>query len=335
MSTTQIIRSSSTKRELTPAERLRAKYLNIYFAKRLLGATLRYWLLIGLSFLILYPFIVKLSNSFMSEQDLIDGTVRFIPRNFTLDNYKIVIEYTDFLEGFKNTFLISFLSGILQMIVCTVIGYGLAKFRFRGRGIVSALVVLTILMPPQTYMISLFLRFRFFDIFGIAEALTGDTIRILDTYWPMAILSLTGFGFKNGLYILIMRQFFRGIPTELEEAAYVDGSGLFRTFVTIILPLSISMMTTIFLFAFAWQWTDVFYSSVFFSRSMKLLSNTLLVGFEGLMIPGKTLGIKHGQPITATLTNTMSLLVITPLVIIYLFAQKNLVEGIERSGIVG
>lgn len=156
----------------------------------------------------------------------------------------------------------------------------------------------------------------------------------MDSMWPMAILSMIGFGFKNGLYILIMRQYFKGIPKELEEAAYVDGSGLFRTFSMIILPLSFSMMITIFVFSFSWQWTDSFYSSMFFSQ-FKLLSNSLLVGFEGLMLEGATLGLKHGQPLTATLTNTMSLLVVIPLIIVYLFAQKYLVEGIEHSGIVG
>ncbi|MEG6611448.1 carbohydrate ABC transporter permease [Pseudoclostridium thermosuccinogenes] len=310
------------------------KYFNQFFLRRLVGMVMRYLLLIGLSFLILYPLIVKLTNTFMSEHDLIDGTVRFIPRNFTLFNYQKAIEHTKFFEGLKNTFLVSFLCGVLQMFVCTVIGYGLARFKFKGRNIVFALVVFTILVPPQTYMISLYMKFRFFDVFGIVKAITGNTVRLLDTYWPMAILSLTGFGFKNGLYILIMRQYFKGMPKELEEAAYVDGSGLFRTFTTIILPLSLSMMVTIFLFAFSWQWTDIFYSSMFFSR-INLLSNALMVGFEGMMLPGRTLGLKTGQPLTSTLTNTMSLMVIAPLLIIYIFAQRRLVEGIERSGIVG
>lgn len=322
------------KVKLTRFEKLRYKYANQFFVKKLFGITLRYLLLIGLAFLIVYPLIVKLTNSFMSQQDLIDGTVRFIPKNFTWFNYKTVIEYTNFYEGLKNTFFVSLLCGVLQMIVCTVIGYGLARFNFKGKGIIFALVVFTILIPPQTYMISLYMKFRFFDIFGIIKAITGDTIRLNDTYWPMAILSLTGFGFKNGLFILIMRQYFKGIPKELEEAAYVDGSGLFRTFTTIIIPLSFPMMITIFLFSFSWQWTDTFYSSMFFSR-IKLLSNSLLVGFEGLMLPGNTLGLKPGQPMTSTLTNTMSLMVITPLIIMYLFAQRKLVEGIERSGIVG
>lgn len=313
---------------------MRTKYLNLHVVNGLFWSVIRYLLLIGLAFLILYPLLVKLSNSFMSPQDLIDGTVRFIPRQFTWFNYKTVIEYTSFFKGLSNTFGISFLSGIIQMLVCTMVGYGLARFNFKGKGIVFSLVVLTILIPPQTYMISLYMKFSFFDLFGLLSAFTGGTVRLMDSMWPMAILSMIGFGFKNGLYILIMRQYFKGIPKELEEAAYVDGSGLFRTFSMIILPLSFSMMITIFVFSFSWQWTDSFYSSMFFSQ-IKLLSNSLLVGFEGLMMEGATMGLKQGQPLTATLTNTMSLLVVIPLIMVYLFAQKYLVEGIEHSGIVG
>ena len=336
MSTVNTTNSVPMRAGLGKLERARRKYINKAFAKRTAWVILRYLLLTGLSFLILYPLLVKLSNSFMSQHDLIDGTVRFIPREPTLFNYDLVIKHTKYFEGLKNTFIISFLSGALQMLVCTLIGYGLARFNFRGRGIIFALVVFTILVPPQTYMISMYLKFRFFDLFGLFKAITGNPVKLLDTHWPLALLSLTGFGFKNGLYILIMRQYFKGIPAELEEAAYVDGSGLFRTFTTIIIPLSFSMMITVFLFAFSWQWTDTFYSSMFFS-SVRVLSNSLLLGFEGIMVEGAgtAIGLKNGQPLTETLKNTMSLLVIAPLVVMYLFAQRRLVEGIERSGIVG
>ncbi|RXZ78585.1 carbohydrate ABC transporter permease [Paenibacillaceae bacterium] len=334
MGAMQTTRPAAVKGSGPLADRLKHKYFKMFYLTGLLWGALRYLLLIGLAFLILYPLLVKLSNSFMSAQDLIDGTVRFIPRQATWFNYQTVIEYTAFVKALFNTLGISVMSGALQMLVCTMVGYGLARFKFKGRGIVFTLVVLTILIPPQTYMISLYMKFSFFDIFGLLSAAGGESIRLMDSIWPMAILSIIGFGFKNGLYILIMRQYFKGIPQELEEAAYVDGSGLFRTFARIILPISFAMMITIFLFSFSWQWTDSFYSSMFYSQ-IKLLSNTLLAGFEGLMLEGATVGLKNGQPLTATLTNTMSLLIVAPLIILYLFAQKYLVEGIEHSGIVG
>jgi multiple sugar transport system permease protein len=312
----------------------RDKYKSAKFIKNVIVSAVKYVLLTGLSFIILYPLIIKLSTSFMSQQDLVDSLVSFIPRKFTLTSYKLAADYTKYFEGLKNTFLISFLCGVLQMIVCTFVGYGLARFKFKGRNIVMGLVLFTILAPPQTYMISMYLKFRYFDIFHIAQAATGAPINLLDSMWPMIILSITGFGFKNGLYIFMMRQYFKNIPEELEEAAFVDGSGVFRTFFKIIMPLSTSMMVTVFLFSFSWQWTDTFYSSMFFSR-IRTLSNSLLVGFEGMMLEGNTLSLKNGQPMTIALVGTMSLMVLAPLIIVYIFAQKSLTEGIERSGIVG
>ena len=312
----------------------RDKYRSAKFVKNTVVSSVKYVLLIGLSFIILYPLIIKLSTSFMSRQDLVDSLVSIIPREFTLDSYKLVADYTKYFGGLKNTFLISFLCGALQMLVCTFVGYGLARFKFKGRSVVMGLVFFTIIAPPQTYMISMYLKFRYFDIFQIAQATTGAPINLLDSMWPMIILSITGFGFKNGLYIFMMRQYFKNIPEELEEAAFVDGSGVFRTFFKIIMPLSSSMMVTVFLFVFSWQWTDTFYSSMFFSR-IRTLSNLLLVGFEGMMLEGNTLSLKNGQPMTIALASTMSLMVLAPLIIVYIFAQKSLTEGIERSGIVG
>jgi multiple sugar transport system permease protein len=135
----------------------------------------------------------------------------------------------------------------------------------------------------------------------------------------------------------MLRQFFKGMPKELEEAAFVDGCGKLRTFVQIMVPSAIPMMVTVFLFGFVWQWTDVFYTSLYLNK-VKVMStalNSLAVnayqqyeGFGGSMnfiSPGFVSMINH----------TGTILTIIPLIILYVFCQKSFVEGIERSGIVG
>ena len=285
---------------------------------------LQYALLIGLSYYILSPLLLKIATSFMTESDLLDSLVVYIPREFTLWNYRRAAEFLNYWEALRNTALISLTAGLIQMLVCSLVGYGLAKFKFKGRGLVMAVVFFSIITPPLTYQPSMYLHFRYFDVFGIIEATTGSTINLLDSLWPLLILSVTGFAFKNGLYIFMMMQFFRGFPEELEEAAYVDGYGVFRTFFRIILPNSIPMLITVFTFAFAWQWTDTFYTSMFFSR-IKTLSNMLSRGFEGMTVDGHAMA----------LGGTYSLMVIVPLIIVYIFTQRFLTQGIERSGIVG
>ncbi len=303
-------------------------------SKKVLFTAFRYIILIGLCYYILSPIFLKISMSFMSENDLLDKLVVYIPRKITFWNYKTAASYLNYWEGLFNTFVVSAFAGAIQMMVCTFIGYGLARFEFKGKGIVMLVVFITIITPPMTYQTPMYLFFRYFDVFGIIRTITGSALNLNDSFWPLLILSITGFGFKNGVYIYMMRQYFRGFPVELEEAAYVDGSGVFRTFWFVILPNAKSMLVTIFMFGFAWQWTDTLYSKMFFSK-IKMLSNLLSKGFEGMMVAGRELGLKGGQPLTIALTGTYSIMVIIPLTLIYVVVQRQVTEGIERSGIVG
>lgn len=340
--------------ERTPLkERLKARFLNLYFLGNVIWYIFRLALLIGISYVVLYPFLTKIAGSFMSPDDFVDVTVRLIPKNFTLDTYKAVLTEMRYFEAFGNTFLLSLSSALLQTFVCCLIGYGLAKFRFRGNKLVFMMVVLTMVIPHQTIQYAMFMHFRYFDVWGILTFLSGgasvgigaidsvlssiklitfehgeNTALLINTFWPMIILSVTGLGFKNGLYIFMLRQFFTGVPDALEESAYIDGSGVVRTFFTIILPLSIPMMVTVFLFAFCWQWTDTFYTGLFFTDDeIQLLPK--IVGIPASLetdYPGQNMYY-------SAIKNTCGICIIAPLVILYLFCQKFLVQGIERSGL--
>lgn len=305
------------------------KHIHKSLAKKLIWSLFRLVLLVGISFVILFPFIIKFSSAFMSDEDLVDKTVKLVPRAPTLDNIQFVIDYTKYYEALINTTMVSLLCGLLQMTICMLVGYGLAKFKFKGKGLVFALVIFTIIVPPQTILISLYMKFRFFDVYGLVSLIKSNTVNLLDSLWPMLVISVTGFGFKNGLFIFIMRQFFKGVPDELEEAAYVDGAGVFRTFIKIMVPLSTPIMVTVFLFVVSWQWTDIFYSNIFF-KNFRVLPNIVFA-----VTNVNSMGVFAGTMKSSTLVNTAALLVLSPMVVIYMFAQKKLIQGIERSGIVG
>lgn len=321
--------------------RFKIKFLSLNFLQNVVWALFRFLLLLGISYVILQPFFAKIASSFMSPEDFVDVTVKLIPRYPTLDTYKAIITDLKYFEALLNTLVLSLTCALIQTFICSVIGYGFAKFKFKGNKILFFLVVFTMIVPHETLQLSLFMKFRYFDIFGIFNLLGGGvferfrmipftSINFNNTYWPLIILSLGGLAFKNGLYIFMMRQFFRGVPDELEESAYIDGSGVFRTFLTIILPLSIPMMITIFLFTFSWQWTDNFYTTVFFTTS----GATLMPDVVG--IP-KSLDTQYaGQNMyEAAIRNTCGLMILAPLIMVYLFAQRYLIQGIERSGITG
>lgn len=321
--------------------RFKIKYLSTAFLGKVIWTIARTILLVGISYVILLPFFSKISSSFMSREDFVDVTVKMIPKYPTLDTYKAIIRDRYYFEALFNTVVLSTFCGVVQTFICTVVGYGFAKFKFKGNAILFACVIFTMVVPHETLQLSMFMKFRYFDILGIFNFLGGGLIEgfkifeftslnLNNSYWPLAILSFAGLGFKNALYIFMMRQFFRGVPDELEESAYIDGSGVFKTFFKIILPLSGSMMITIFLFAFSWQWTDDFYTTVFFTtEGIKLMPNVIGVP--------KSLDTNYaGQNLyIAAIQNTCGLMIIAPLIVVYLFFQRYLIQGIERSGIVG
>ncbi|MBQ4598990.1 MAG: carbohydrate ABC transporter permease [Clostridia bacterium] len=324
-------------------DRLKAKFGNMAFYTNIIWYVFRFVILLGVSYVVLYPFFTKIAASFMSPEDFIDVTVMLIPKYPSLDQYKAIFLENDYISAFFNTLLLSLLCAVLQTFVSCLVGYGLAKFKFKGNALVFGAVILTMVVPHGTVYLSMFMQFRYFDLFdffglfesfgytGIIDAIAGNGgVQLTGTYWPLAILSATGLAFKNGLYVFMMRQFFRGVPDELEESAYIDGSGTFRTFLQIIIPLSVPMMITIFLFAFSWQWTDDFYTNMFISTN----KITLMPDIVG--IPKSLETTYAGQELYySAINNTCGLMIIMPLVIMYLFCQRYLVQGIERSGIVG
>ena len=302
----------------------------------------KFILMLGISYVILFPFISRIAGSFMTKEDVVDATVSLIPKHFTLEIYKYVIIENHYLQAVLNTIILSLLCAIIQTLISCLIGYGLAKFKFKGNNILMLLVVVTMIIPHGTLKLALVQHFVNFDLLrvlawdytGLFELITGSTLNLTNSYWPMVVLSVTGLAFKNGLYIYMMRQFFKGVPDELEESAYVDGSGVYRTFFQIILPLSVPMMITIFLFSFSWQWTDEFYTTLFFTNQ---LNKTYLMPDVYKVMP-TTLDCPNFPGYTLyknVVQNTAGMLIIAPLIVMYLFCQRYLVAGIERSGIVG
>ncbi len=273
----------------------------------------RFVLLLGLCYIILYPFFIKSVNAFKSLNDFLDPTVRFIPKSFTLNNVIKVISEMDYFTALGNTLLVAVTVSLSQTLISALSGYGLARFAFFGNRFVFALVIFSIIVPPGTIIIPFYLKFR--DFLGL--------FNLLDTPLPIFILSLTGYGLKNGLFIFLFRQFFKNSPRELEEAAALDGCGAWRTFFEVMLPSAKSLIVITLLLSFSWQWTDTVYSSLFLI-DFSVLSTAMS------RISGSTLPI-----IASNYQNIGALLAILPLALLYIVAQKFFVQSLDRAGLVG
>ncbi len=317
-------------------KRFRLKYLSGRFLTKTVWWIFRFILLLGISYVILMPFFAKISSSFMSVNDFADSGVKMIPKYPTLDTYKAIIVENGYFEALFNTFILSLSCALIQTFIACLVGYGLSKFKFKGNTLVFLLVVLTMVIPHGTIKFSMYMKFRYFDLFGLFNFLFSKGItnfryfKFTDSYIPLLILSIGGLAYKNGLFIFIMRQFFKGVPDELEESAYIDGYGVFKTFFNIVLPISIPMMITVFLLAFSWQWTDNFYTNLFFSP----LTSTIKLMPDIAAVPPSMAEIGTGL-MKSAIMNAACILIILPLIIMYLFCQKYLTQGIERSGIIG
>lgn len=292
-------------------------------------------MLFGMCFMILQPLLNKISISFMEEQDLYNAMVISVPEHFTTANYQLTAYLTNYATAFRNTFVISLTIAIVQVGMSTLVGYGFARFNFPLKNFWFACVILTVVIPTQAISTSLYLHFRFFDIFGIIELLTDEALNLRGSVLPYYLMSVTCMGLKNGLYIYLIRQFFRNIPKELEEAAYVDGCGTLKTFIRIMLPDAKPILTSCFLFSFVWQWTDSFYSKTF-------LGNTSLLSVELSRLGDRLMqyiqiDLRNAAGASVGYTNcivaTGTLMVVVPLLVLYLFAQKGFVESLSSSGI--
>ncbi|MCA0755070.1 carbohydrate ABC transporter permease [Paenibacillus sp. N4] len=311
-----------------------SRLLSVESWKKWIWSFVRLVLIAGLSFLILYPILQKVSTAIKDKEDLYSPIVVWIPIHFTWDNFKQAIKIMDYWETLVNTFALSISTTILTAITCALAGYGFARLKFKGSNLLFAGVILTILVPPSTILIPLYLNLKDFTLMGLIPLLTGKSANLLNTYWPFILTALTANSLKAGLYIFIFRQFFRGIPKEVEEAAYIDGAGVGRTFSRIMLPNAIPAIITVLLFSFVWQWNDSFFTTTYLSsgKVMSVQLSALPYNLNSLVSGGSS----QADPFYLSMVqDTGILLAILPLIIIYFFVQRYFVEGIERTGIVG
>lgn len=297
---------------------------------------LRFLILLGLGFVILYPLLFMLSTAFKPAAEATDPSIIWIPKSVTADNFSLALKGMDYWNSLVNTLSVSGVSSLLQVACCAMVGYGFARYKFRESGILFACVLFTIIVPPQILAVPTFRMYRFFTLPIVGpwlESVTGWnlTANLINNPLALYIPAALGVGIRSGVYIFVFRQFFRGIPRELEEAATVDGCGAFRTFVRIMAPNAGGAFLTVFLFSFVWYWNDYFNSSMLLT-SRRTLPMALTMLRQNL----ETLGVNTLDPFTLSARlQAGALLTVLPMLVLFGFLQKYFTESIERTGIVG
>ncbi len=291
-------------------------------------------LLIGLSFLVVYPILTTLSLSFRPAEELFDESVVWIPKVPTLVNYVTAFVDLDYLKVLLRTILVAGLCSVLHLATCSMAAYSLSRFKYKFKNLLFMLVVFTIIVPPQTAQIPNFISFRHFNFLGIGKLIglfTGHelTINLLNTHWVLILPALFAAGLQSGLYVFIFRQFFLSMPKGLEEAARIDGCNAMGTFLRIIIPNSLPVYVVVFLLNMVEYWNDTAISGMYiFSDEAFLIMHKMsdVVNYTLMAKYTNDAEVKFGA---------MAVLAIIPPIILYMICQTQFTAFLDRSGLKG
>ena len=284
-----------------------------------------YLVLFGLSFVFVYPFLYIFVNSLKTGDDLYNFTVQWIPRSLDFDNYRIAVSITDYWQKLLNNSTVTVIATIGQLISCSMAGYAFARYRFPGKNIAFFMMILALIVPIPTII--------------VPEYITFANLGWLNTYLPLIVPSFFGYGLKGALFIFVFRQFYLGLPRELEEAGKIDGCGFIRIFTKIVFPVSRSSYLVVLVLAVVWHWNDYFEPSMYITEKSKALFSSAIANISAaLSLPEGSLETTTGVA-SSGIDNAVlfagAFLVVLPILIAFCFLQKGFIEGIERSGLTG
>lgn len=287
----------------------------------LIFTLLLYALLIAIGFVYLYPLLFMFVTSMKSPSDLLNPMVQWVPTEFFLGNYLKAFRVLNYPTTLASSILVSVVPSIFQTMVCSVIGYGLARYKFRGKSIIFALILATFIIPAQTTV--------------IPQMLTYKNMGLLGNFFSMLLPAIVGQGYRSAIFILIFYQTFISMPKVLEEAARLDGASDLRIFVRIAVPAAIPSFIISIIFSTVWYWNETYLTVIFLEGGIQTLPMQLskfVQAYENLYPPGM---VNIFDRLNEAVKLSGTFLNILPLLVMYFLLQKWFVESIERTGITG
>ena len=315
-----------------------ARYKAVLKANSVLMSVLRYVVLISIGYIILYPLFYMICSAIKTREAFYDPSIVWISPEVTIQNFDLAVKVLKYWKSFGNTLLFEILSAGIQIISCSLAAYGLARFEFKEKKVLTFFMFLLILVPSQMMMLPIFMNYSkldFLGVLGLIDKLTGIDIRpnVLNSVWTFYLPALLGVGIRSGLIIYIYIQFFKGLPKELEEASWIDGAGPLKTYIRIALPSSSVVITTVTVFSLIWHWNDYSLSSMYLYADKWPLA-VRLSEIRSAEAMG-TLRLSGDDPLRIAIMMSACLMFIVPILIVYLVLQKKFVKSIDRVGITG
>lgn len=280
-----------------------------------------YLLLIALGFVYLYPLLFMFVTSLKSPTDLLNPMVQWIPTEIYMGNYVKAWRVLNYPTTIVSSILVSVIPSLIQAAVCSVIGYGLARYRFKGKGLIFALIMATFIIPAQNT--------------AIPQMLTFKSLGLLGNVFAIILPALFGQGYRSAIFILIFYQTFMSLPKVLEEAARLDGASDLKVFLLVGLPAAVPAFIVSIIFSTVWYWNESYLTLMFLEGGVQTLPMQLAKftqAYENLY-PSGMVNIFDRLNEAVKLAGTF--LNILPLLVMYFVLQKWFVESVEMTGITG
>ncbi len=264
-----------------------------------------YLILITAAIICLFPFLWMLSTSFKTMSEVYRLPPTFIPQNPTIENYPAGWNYADFTTFTKNTLFVAITATIGTVLSSSFVAYGFSRYKSKFSGLLTTVLLGTIMLPPQVTLIP---QYLLFDKFGW-----------VDTYWPLIVPAWVGGGAFN---IFLFMQFFKTLPKSLDEAATIDGASSFQIYTKIMLPATKPIVLAVGVMSLVYNWKNFFVPLVYLNTQSKY---TIAIGLQFFKSA-------YGN-VQIAMMMAVSLVTILPVLVIFFFAQKYFIQGIKMSGL--
>ncbi|WP_446449353.1 carbohydrate ABC transporter permease [Tuanshanicoccus lijuaniae] len=284
-----------------------------------------YTLLSIIGFVYVYPLLYMLVSSFMSLDDLLDSSIKWLPSALYIDNYTRALSVLNIKKSLYGSIVLSIFPSLFQVSITALVGYGFARFDFKFKRILLFFMIFSLIVPPQVLMMPTYVLYQDLKLVGSA--------------YVFLIPAALGQGIKSTIFILIYYQFFKQTPKALYEAAEVDGANEWTNFYKVGLPMAIPACIIVFLFSFVWYWNEVYLMNLYLTGNPKGTKwTTMLLNLQKfqqnyeLIYPVKETGamtINEGIVLAGTM------ITLIPLIITYICLQKYFTESVDRTGITG
>jgi multiple sugar transport system permease protein len=302
-------------------ERVRGLLLGSRARYGLVFSAVLYALLIAIGFVYLYPLLFMFVTSIKSPSDLLNPMVQWVPTELFPGNYDKAYRVLSYPNALAVSILVSVVPSIIQTLVASLVGYGLARYRFWGKPIVLLLLLATFIIPPQNTVIPQMLTYRDMGLLGN----------------PLALIlpALLGQGYRSAIFILIFYQSYLSLPKVLEESARLDGASDWRIFFSIAVPSALPAYIVSFIFSTVWYWNETFLTAIFLEGGVTTLPMQLskfTQAYENLYPPGV---VNIFDRLNEAVKMSGTFLNILPLLVMYFILQRWFVKSVESTGITG